>query len=114
MTEKQKAAAGRALQALRKKKSGGTNGGRPRSDAPRCACGLMTVKCAAARCHVCKPASAESSVRRSDAEVKKYAKSAEARATSKRLRANGPDPSAADLKEIPELTPEQLNAMYRP
>jgi hypothetical protein len=42
-------AAARALAALRKTKSGGRNGGRPRSDAPRCACGMMTLKRAEAR-----------------------------------------------------------------
>lgn len=31
-------------------------GGRPKMDAPRCPCGLMTVKCAKARCHKCEAA----------------------------------------------------------
>jgi hypothetical protein len=42
-------AAARALAALRTNPSGGRNGGRPRSDAPRCACGAMTLKRAEAR-----------------------------------------------------------------
>ncbi len=33
----------------RKTKSGGTNGGRPLSDSPRCPCGSMTLKRAKAR-----------------------------------------------------------------
>lgn len=41
--------AARALQALRKQRKGG----RPRSDAPRCPCGEMTAKRAAARNHRC-------------------------------------------------------------
>jgi hypothetical protein len=41
--------AARALQALRKHR----RGGRPRSDAPRCPCGEMTAKRAAARRHKC-------------------------------------------------------------
>ena len=32
----------------------GKMGGRPRTDAPRCLCGAMTVKCAEARRHKCK------------------------------------------------------------
>ena len=38
-----------ALQALRKNR----RGGRPRSTAPRCACGAMTARRAAARAHKC-------------------------------------------------------------
>jgi len=30
------------------------------------------------------------------------------------LRARGPEPTAADLKEIPVLTDEELRRMYRP
>ena len=35
------------------RKRGGPSTGRPRSDAPRCPCGAMTAKRAAARKHVC-------------------------------------------------------------
>lgn len=45
--------AGRLLNSLRKTRSGGHNGGRPRSGAPRCACGEMTLKRALARGHKC-------------------------------------------------------------
>jgi hypothetical protein len=41
--------AARALQAMRKTRKGG----RPRTDAPRCQCGKMTAKRAAARSHRC-------------------------------------------------------------
>ena len=41
-----------ALQALRKTKSGGRNGGRPKS-LDRCACGAMTLKRASLRNHRC-------------------------------------------------------------
>jgi hypothetical protein len=37
-----------------KRKSIGREGGRPRSDEPRCACGEMTLKRAIARAHKCK------------------------------------------------------------
>lgn len=53
MTKSERAALGRALQSLRKTKSGGHNGGRPRSAGPRCACGKMTAKRAKARGHHC-------------------------------------------------------------
>ncbi len=53
-------------------------------------------------------------IRRSEADIRKYAKSAAAKETSKRLRALGPDPTEADLKEIPLLTDEELSRMYRP
>jgi hypothetical protein len=38
----------------RKQPAGGHNGGRPRSDAPRCPCGAMTATRAAARNHTCE------------------------------------------------------------
>jgi hypothetical protein len=46
----------RALAAKREKPTGGARegAGRPRSDAPRCACGAMTRKLAAIRRHECK------------------------------------------------------------
>jgi hypothetical protein len=45
----------RAASLARKTKSGGHNGGRPRSaTAPRCPCGAMTAKCALARSHRCE------------------------------------------------------------
>ena len=53
----------------------------------------------------------EKLVRRSAADIRAYARSAEARATSARLRAAGPDPTPEDLAEIPELTEEELNAL---
>jgi uncharacterized protein (DUF4415 family) len=52
--------------------------------------------------------------RRSDADIRKYAKSSAAKETSKRLRARGLEPTAADLKDIPALTPTELNGLYRP
>jgi hypothetical protein len=42
-------AAARALSALRQTKTGGRNGGRPRSKAKRCPCESMTLKRAQAR-----------------------------------------------------------------
>lgn len=42
----------RKMNAARKTKSGGTNGGRPRCP-DRCPCGETTIKRAAARRHVC-------------------------------------------------------------
>lgn len=51
----------RRLSAMRKTRSGGGGRkgqrggpGRPRSDAPRCPCGAMTAKRAAARAHKCE------------------------------------------------------------
>lgn len=32
----------------------GAGSGRPRSDSPRCACGLMTLRLALLRCHNCE------------------------------------------------------------
>lgn len=45
-----------ALNALRRTKTGGRNGGRPRT-APRCPCGQMTLKRAEQRNHRCAAAS---------------------------------------------------------
>lgn len=43
----------------KRRKSIGRNGGRPRTDAPRCPCGRMTARLAALRCHHCEaPAAA--------------------------------------------------------
>jgi len=52
--------------------------------------------------------------RRSEADIRTYAKSAAAKETSKRLGARGAEPSAEDLKDIPVLTAEELRRMYRP
>lgn len=41
--------AARKMAALRKTKSGGHNGGRPRIDAPRCPCAVMTLRRAETR-----------------------------------------------------------------
>ena len=46
---------GRSLQALRKTKTGGRNGGPPLRY-PRCPCGLMTAARALQRNHKCQPA----------------------------------------------------------
>jgi len=43
----------RELAAMRRTLSGGRNGGAPRSDKPRCACGEMTLKRALRRGHDC-------------------------------------------------------------
>jgi hypothetical protein len=53
MTPKNPAAV--ALQALRKTKTGGRNGGPPRRY-PRCPCGAMTAARAKQRNHKCQPA----------------------------------------------------------
>lgn len=52
-------------------------------------------------------------IRRSESDIRRYAKSPEAKATSERLRALGSDPPK-DLEEIPALTEAQLSSMYRP
>jgi len=52
--------------------------------------------------------------RKSEADIRKYARSGAAREASKRLAARGPEPTARDLKEIPKLTSGELNALYRP
>lgn len=46
-------------------------------------------------------------------DIKHFAKSPEAKAQSARLKASAPEPSAADLEEIPELTDEELASMRR-
>jgi uncharacterized protein (DUF4415 family) len=55
--------------------------------------------------------------KRSEADIRAYAKSAAAKEDSKRLREHlrkhGGEPSPKDLKEIPPLTDEALTAMYR-
>ncbi len=52
-------------------------------------------------------------VRKSEADIRSYAKSPEAKASSERLRIRGPEPRERDLAEIPELTDKEL-AMFRP
>ncbi len=47
------AEAGRRRNTLRRSASGGRNGGRPKSNAPRCACGKFTAAYAAKRGHKC-------------------------------------------------------------
>lgn len=56
----------------------------------------------------------EKLVVRSEADIRNYARSAEAKRIGERLKASGPDPSEADLREVPELSDERLAAMYRP
>jgi len=53
----------------------------------------------------------EKLVRRSLADIRKYAKSDEAKATAERLKASGPYASETDLEDIPELTGEDLARM---
>ncbi len=55
----------------------------------------------------------EKLVVRSEADIRRYANSAEAKRVGKRLKAPGLDPSEADLKAVPQLTSEELNRMYR-
>jgi uncharacterized protein (DUF4415 family) len=65
-----------------------------------------------------KKTSAESSrrgklVRRSESDIRAYAESPEAAAIAERLRANGPNPSTVDLKDIAEF--DGLDpSMFRP
>jgi hypothetical protein len=54
MTKSERSDIARQLVSLRKTKSGGHNGGRPQSKAPRCKCGAMTIKRATARRHKCQ------------------------------------------------------------
>jgi uncharacterized protein (DUF4415 family) len=56
----------------------------------------------------------EKLVRRSEDDIRKYAKSSAARDIAKRLRASGSEPSAKDLSDMPALTDDQLRKMYRP
>jgi uncharacterized protein (DUF4415 family) len=51
---------------------------------------------------------------RSAADIRAFAKSPAAKAMSEEMRRRGPDPSEADLREIPELTDEELARLYRP
>jgi uncharacterized protein (DUF4415 family) len=53
-------------------------------------------------------------VRKSEADIRAYINSPKFKADAERSRSFGPDPSAADLKEIPALTDEELSRMYRP
>jgi uncharacterized protein (DUF4415 family) len=46
--------------------------------------------------------------------IRGYVNSPKFKAGAARSRSFGPDPSAADLKEIPGLTDEELSRMYRP
>jgi uncharacterized protein (DUF4415 family) len=56
----------------------------------------------------------EKLVRKSEADIRSYIKSPKFKSDAERSRSFGPDPSAADLKEIPALTDEELSRMYRP
>ena len=60
----------------------------------------------------------EKPVRRSEADIRAYAKSPAAKKASallqENIRKHGLEPSAADLREIPELTDEELSKLYRP
>ena len=50
---------------------------------------------------------------RSEADIKAWRKTGEAKQQIRKLKASGPDPTEADLKAIPALTQEQLAACYR-
>ena len=50
---------------------------------------------------------------KSEQDIRDYIKSPEFKKAAERSKAMGPDPSAADLKEIPELTDEELSRMTR-
>lgn len=60
----------------------------------------------------------EKLTRRSEADIRAYAKSPAAKKASallqENIRKHGLEPSAADLKEITTLTDEELSRMYRP
>jgi uncharacterized protein (DUF4415 family) len=56
----------------------------------------------------------EKLIRRSEADIRAYSKSAKFKADAGRSRSFGLEPTAADLKEIPTLTDEELAGMYRP
>lgn len=56
----------------------------------------------------------EKLIRRSESDIRAYTKSAKFKADAEQSRLRGPDPTEADLKEIPLLTEEELNRMYRP
>jgi uncharacterized protein (DUF4415 family) len=53
----------------------------------------------------------EKLVRKSGADIRAYVNSPEAKEHSARARSFGPDPTPADLEEIPELTEEELASM---
>lgn len=57
-------------------------------------------------------------IRRSEADIRAYVKSEkfnqDAVHLREHLRKHGGEPSPADLKEIPVLTDEELNRLYRP
>lgn len=53
----------------------------------------------------------EKLVRRSAADIRAYSQSPEAKEHAVRARSFGPEPSAADLEEIPELTDEELESV---
>lgn len=53
-------------------------------------------------------------VRKSVEDIKRFGKTADAKAMTKRLKERGPDPTAADLQDIPEITDEQFQTLYRP
>jgi len=50
---------------------------------------------------------------RSEADIRRFAKSPAANAMAGRLKAKGAGPSTADLEEIPELTDEELASVQR-
>jgi uncharacterized protein (DUF4415 family) len=60
----------------------------------------------------------EKLTRKSEGDIRAYAKSSAAKEAHERLQAHirkhGPEPSAADLKDLPALTDEELAKMYRP
>lgn len=63
--------------------------------------------------------SAESSqparlTRKNESDNRKYVKSDAAKRTHERLLARGPDPTATELAEMPELTATELKTLYRP
>jgi uncharacterized protein (DUF4415 family) len=65
-----------------------------------------------------KPAAASSRreklVVRSEANIRRYIKSPKAKRDATLASAGGPDPTARDLRQIPELTSSQLARLYRP
>ena len=52
-------------------------------------------------------------VRRSESDIREYAKSDAAKRTHERLLARGPDPTAKELAEMPELTKDELKTLVR-
>ena len=65
-----------------------------------------------------KPAAASSRreklVVRSEADIRRYRKSPQAKRDAARAGARGPDPTPRDLRQIPELTSAELTRLYRP